>query len=325
MDEITATMDVEKLSDQIGADLFPSSTLEETEPAGDASAAVSSSTEAAVSAPATTETTAPVVQTRSVPKAWPKEMHDYWGKTDPKVQEYLELREKQMLEGLDQYKQAAQYGNALQQVLQPYHPILQQKGLDAPRAVADLMQAYVQLTQGTPESRWQAYQKIRENFGLQDPTAQPNGQSIDPQIQSLKQQFETMQQAVTAQQQASLQEARAKADQAVTAFAEDPTHHYFNDVAEDMTALLKSNASLSLQEAYDKAVWANPVTRAKEIARVQTEHEATLKENARLQALPKKKAQGVNVNGRETQRTSTEPLGTMDDTLRETFKAIKSR
>ena len=34
-------------------------------------------------------------------------------------------------------------------------------------------------------------------------------------------------------------------------------HPYFDEVADDIIALLKTGASL--QEAYDKAVWANPV------------------------------------------------------------------
>jgi hypothetical protein len=73
-------------------------------------------------------------------------------------------------------------------------------------------------------------------------------------------------------------------------------------------------------------VWANPVTRAKELARVQTETETKFKENARLTALPKKQAAGVNVRSRDSQRAPTDTAeGTMEDTLRSTLKSIKDR
>src|SRR5689334_813713 len=49
-------------------------------------------------APRNPETTG---QVRSAPKSWAKEQHEHWSRLDPKVQEYIELREKQMLDGLD--------------------------------------------------------------------------------------------------------------------------------------------------------------------------------------------------------------------------------
>lgn len=319
----TSGIDMAAAVERMGAELFPDPTTEQTDDSETDDAPADVPTPLPVEAAAPSPTTPTL---RPVPKSWAKDVHEVWGKIDPKAQEYIAKREKDFLDGLEQYKQKAQYGDTLQQVLAPYHPILQQKGLDAPRAVADLMDAYVRLTQGTPESRWQAYQKIRENFGLQDPT---NGQPVtpvDPQVQSLKQQFEQLQQGLVAQQQAALQEAKAKVDQEVDAFIADTTAHpYFNEVAQDMIDLMNAKKGLSLQEAYDKAVKMNEVTAEKEKARILTEAEAKWKENARLEALPKQKAKGVNIKSRDTQRTPTEPLGSMDNTLRETFRSIKSR
>ena len=53
----------------------------------------------------------------------------------------------------------------------------------------------------------------------------------------------------------------------INIFAADPAHPYFDDVANDITALLRGGGAKDLADAYDKAVWANPVTRAKEQAR----------------------------------------------------------
>ena len=78
-------------------------------------------------------------------------------------------------------------------------------------------------------------------------------------------------------------------------------------------------------KAYDNAVWLNPVTRAKEITRAQTEAESKLKETARLDALPKKKAKGVNVSSSGDGSEPTEPTGTLEETVRSTMKKIRER
>jgi hypothetical protein len=132
-----------------------------------------------------------------------------------------------------------------------------------------------------------------------------------------------MQQVLTSQHQEALQVAKEKATQEVETFATDSAHVYFEELQDDILGFLKIGDSL--QGAYEKAVWANPVTRAKEIARTQTETEAKLKENARLQALPKKVARSVNIGGREIQRAPTEPLGKMEDTLKTTLASLRSR
>ena len=81
----------------------------------------------------------------------------------------------------------------------------------------------------------------------------------------------------------------------------------------------------SLKDAYEKAVWANPVTRQKEIARIQTEAAAKLKVAASKEAEAAKRASSANVRGRETRRAPTEPKGTMDETMRDTLEKIRNR
>lgn len=64
-----------------------------------------------------------------------------------------------------------------------------------------------------------------------------------------------------------LVEEMARIEKEVEAFAADPAHPFFDELSDDIAAILKTGASLA--EAYEKAVWANPVTRAKEILRRQ--------------------------------------------------------
>ncbi len=59
------------------------------------------------------------------------------------------------------------------------------------------------------------------------------------------------------QQQGQQTQYRSQVDQ----FASDPAHPYFNDLREDMGALLKMGRAKDLQQAYDMAAWAHPEIR----------------------------------------------------------------
>lgn len=310
----TDTLDIEASSDRIGASLFGPDTTPDPEP-----------DTAPVETLAATPTETPVLAptTHDVPKSWKQDMHPYWGKLDPKVQGYYIEREKQMLDGLEQYKQDAQYAKPLRDVLTPYQQMLQQINLTPQAAIDSLFKAHMRLTQGSPEQRKQAYQELGKHLQLVEEQAQANGVQVDPAVKNLEQKLSYLEQQMTARQQAELSEAQAKAGKEVEAFAADTkAHPYFDEVATDIAAFVAQGKTLP--EAYESAVWANPVTRQKEVARVQTEHETKLKENARLSSLPKKKAASVNVRG-DAERTPTEPIGTMEDTIRDTYRQMRAR
>lgn len=333
--------DMESAVERLGNELFPEAEPPATDepvspkdtvaealieqPKGETSP-TTSETNSTTTPPAVTQTTnEPIVST--APKSWPKEMHEHWAKTPPVVQQYWQTREKQMLDGLDQYKQAANFGKAFHDVVSPYQEDFQRHGVDAQRGVQFLLEANRRLTTGTPESRQQAYQELGRNLGLSiqpQPAGDPATQTpIDPRIQTIEQKLAQIEESQLAKQREAYEAAQAKIKQEVDAFATDPNHAMFEEVAEDIARFIK--AGDSLQEAYQRAIWANPVTREKQMqARLQTEAEKA-KERARLDALPKKQAKGVNVKGRDTARSQTDPVGSMDDTLKDTMAKIKAR
>jgi hypothetical protein len=274
-------------------------------------------------APAVTEPTE-TVPVRSAPKAWPKEMHDHWTKVHPTVQEYLEKREQQMVEGLDQYKGDAGYGKQMREVITPYNAMLQAQGVDGPKAVQYLLNAHYKLSNSQPQDKQKYFTQLAKSYGIDLSTLTPSeAVQVDPNVKAVQDRLEKLETSLTTREQAALTEARSRVAKDVESFASDPTHPYFDEVADDIVAMIHAGAEL--KDAYEKAVWANPVTRAKEMARIQTENETKLRENARLDALKARKASSPNVRGRDTNKAPTEPLGKMEDTMRETLKEIKSR
>jgi len=273
--------------------------------------------------PAVTDPNQVETPIRAVPKSWPKEMHEHWAKTDPKVQEYWETREKQMLDGLEQYKGDAGFGKQLRDVVTPYNAMLQAQGVDAPKAVQFLLNAHYQLTNSQPAERTAHFVRLAKQYGIDLSTVKTDETSADPKVKALEDRVNQLHNTLTTREQAALTEAKARVAKDVEAFASDPSHPYFDEVADDIVAML--NAGFELKDAYEKAVWANPVTRQKEMVRIQTENETKLREKAKAEADKAKKASSSNVRSRDTQKAPTEPKGSMEDTMRETLREINSR
>lgn len=263
-------------------------------------------------------------QIRAAPKAWPKEQHENWGKLDPKVQEYLELREKQMLDGLDTYKGDATYAKQLREVFSPYSQFLQQQGVNETQAVQFLLNTHYGLTNGSPEQRLQLFNQLGKDLGLFSPQQSETGQidQNDPLV-DLKKEVTTLKSAEEARQREAKQAIRQKADLETSTFATDPANVHFNDVAHDMVPLI--NAGYSLKDAYDTAVLKNPVTRQKELDRLQTEAATKKTEEAKTVAEAARRASSSNIRSAHPQTAPTEPKGSMEDTMRDTLKRIRAR
>ena len=296
----------------------------EARPLDEAAASGTEDTDTVSDEDASTDTEAASLDTpagRPAPKSWTKDRHELWAKLPPDAQDYYEVREKQFLDGLEQYKGEASYGKAMKDVLSPYKPILAAQGIDEAQAVQYLMNAHYKLTQGTTEQRMAAYHKLGQDLRLTGEA--PSQSEVAPEIRQLQEKLSGIESSLTARQQAEANAARERAAKEVSDFASDKANPYFDDVADDIVAMIQTGHSL--KDAYEKAVWANPVTRQKEIARIQTEAAAKLKVAASKEAEAAKRASSANVRGRETRRAPTEPKGTMDETMRDTLEKIRNR
>ncbi len=81
--------------------------------------------------------------------------------------------------------------------------------------------------------------------------------------------------------------------QTIEAFRADPAHPYFEDVRPTMAALLSSGQAKDLQDAYDKATWADPTIRSSLMQR-QTEEAAA---NRKAEADRARKAAAASLTG----------------------------
>lgn len=109
--------------------------------------------------------------------------------------------------------------------------------------------------------RWFAQQR---GINLSQLTGQGDGQGEQPtqEANPLAQEVSRLTAVVNNLTQQQQHGSQAQLRQEMEQFAADPAHPYFNDVRADMAALIGNGRAGNLKEAYDKAVWANPETRA---------------------------------------------------------------
>lgn len=283
----------------------------------------------AVESPTTTEPVAAVATPTALeaPKSWKKEALAEWSKLPAVVQEEALRREENFFQGIEQYKTDAHFGKTLKGEIDPYIPMLQQANLDPAKTVGNLLAAHATLAYGKPEQKMQVVQKLLNDYGIDISALPAKGEApyVDPALAELQNRFKQVEDTLTATQRREQDALNRQTAESVKAFAADPKHPYFNELINDMTNLIQQNICKNVEEAYDKAVWLNPVTRVKESARLQAEANEQAKQKATQKAEEARKASAANVSTKSKPGRETATLGSIDDTLQETFANIKAR
>jgi hypothetical protein len=264
-----------------------------------------------------------VRETRKAPSSWKKEMREFYASADPMLQDYIEQREEQMKSGLEQDRSDSNLGRTFRDIVTPYNDIFQQTGIAPTQAVQYLLNAHKSLSTGTIEQKQAAMQQLEQSYGITKPNEGSN-----PQITSLSQRLAQMEQnqivnAQTARQAAQdkIEAAQAKIETEVDTFAKD--HPLLDDLQDEIAGFIKQG--YELEEAYNRAERSSDGYIQAEVDRQIKEREAEAESQRQEELKLVKKAKSVNVRGRNTSKAPTGPLGTMEDTMHETYREIQSR
>ena len=200
-------------------------------------------------------------------------------------------------------------------------------GIDPMQQVNSLMQAHHGLATGTPEQKQRFFSELARayNVPLSADLVGEESPFIDPQVAALQKEIAALKSKTSAREQQEAATVRATLQKEIDSFAADPKNVYFDEVATDIAALLKSGTASTLAEAYEKAIWLNPTTRVKEQSRLTAETEAKSKAEAEAKAAAARKATAANVRSSPKSASAAAPLGSIDDTLSAALNSIRSR
>jgi hypothetical protein len=269
---------------------------------------------------AATEPADPAAQADAIsppPNTWKKEVAAKWAALPPEVRAEVERREQDMHRGIEQYKAQAAFAQTIERAMAPYQQTLQQLGVSPDRAIGELMAADHKLRHGSPEEKTAYFAQLAHNYGIDLAGAAQHMANVDPNVFALQNRAQQLQAQLQQYQQTAQQQAEAQLNSEIAAFAADPSHSHFEAVRGHMSALLQAGQAKDLADAYEQAVYANPTTRAA----VLQQQAAAQREEAAKKAQAARAAASVNVPRRPAMPTA-QPIGSMDDTIRETFRRL---
>lgn len=264
------------------------------------------------------------------PSTWKGDLKEKWANVDPAVRAEIHRREGDMLKGLEQYRGYANYAAEVANTFKPYDDVIRRAGSNQKEVLNTALGSMHRLMEGTPQQKAQELLNIASTYGvnLEDVTSTndrilANQPLVDPEVEMLKnelaQQRQFLEQSNREKEQATLQTYQSELEE----FANSPENMYFADVREEMARIFAgSQEEISLRDAYDKAVWANPVTREKLIA----EQRETERRSAAEKAAAAKKTAKTNVASRGRPLAGVDTTnGTLDDVLAANLAKIRNR
>lgn len=259
------------------------------------------------------------------PKTWTKEAQEHWATIPPRVKQEILKREADMFKGLEGYKQSAELGNSLRNEVSPYIPLLKSQQRDPMKLIGQMMNTHYTLSMGNAEAKVGVIRELAKNYGVELSGIFEEPAYVDPQVAGLQKELGELKSRLNQQTELQTNVVRQELEAKVSAFISDPKNVYVNEVTNDMVTLLTSGVCKTLEEAYEKAVWQNPITRAKEQDRLTADRKAKEEAEAKKKADEARAAMEANVKSRARSGGGTAKVGSMDDTMAETLAKIRAR
>jgi hypothetical protein len=243
------------------------------------------------------------------PISWTAEQKAKWASLPPDTQAYIAQRDKESHEAISRAGQQIKAFEPIRNVIEQFAPTFQKNGLQPHEGIARMM-AVNEMLETNPRA---AIAEIAKAYGvnLQGETSQ----DADPgsaRVAELEAKLAKVESHLTAQQRQQMQAENNALAREIADFAKDKPH--FESVRKVMAGLMSSGAAETMQEAYDRAVYADPTIRQSILADQQKANEEKRKTDEAERVKAAKKAAGVNVKSSPGQSNQTR---TLDDDLRE--------
>ena len=243
----------------------------------------------------------PVIPDRfALPPQYAKKgIRDKWAELPAEVRQELHERESDFHKQLTRNDEERNFGKQVKQVVAPYEPFIRSLGADPVQAVDYLIKTDYALRTAPPEQRKALLIKAAADYGvnLNDHDLSMAAPSpADPRVETLQQRLERLESERNRDiRERQLAEQRS-IEQQIADFSSRPENAFFDRVSPMMATLLQSGQADSLEKAYEMAVYADPETRALQLAAQaeQSQRSTALEKQAQAQ---KARAASVSVTG----------------------------
>jgi len=238
----------------------------------------------------------------TAPDHWSSENKTLFESQTPEAQQFLLDRHKEMEAD---YTRKTQDIAEVRNELGPYwdkfsaqRGHLQRQGISTSQYLENLTNADLMLSRDPVGG----IRQIAQAYGvdLSDPSFLQEQSAVDPQVQTLQQELSELRNTITQRDQAAYETSLSTFQEQINSFATKTTetgeaaHPYFEEVMNDMVVLAQAEQTQGrtpeLSKLYEQAVWANPTTRAKQLAADKAVQAADAEKRARAKAAKAKEA-----------------------------------
>ncbi|WP_127811838.1 hypothetical protein [Bordetella bronchiseptica] len=251
-------------------------------------------------------------EVEDAPQSWRKDVADEYKKLPAEVRAEIQRRENDYHKGIEGYKPAVQFAQEIGRAIAPFKANIENSGVPVAQAVNHLLLIEDRLRNGDEQAKYQTVLKIASDYGIDLQKAVQT--SPDPRMWQLERQLHEERMAREEFQRSIQDRDTTAATSEIEAFAAEPQNEHFAVVRGDMAQLLQSGIATSLQDAYDKAVWARPDLRKSLVDKERIEAEKRAIEQARK---AKAKSAASSVKGSPPSSSGAlKPDASVQDTVR---------
>lgn len=230
---------------------------------------------------------APAPMEKRAPNTWRKEAAAQWATLPDQIKDEILKRENDARSGIQNYKQAADMGRTFEEAAKPFQRQFEELGVTPVQAFQHLLAADQKLRYSSPQEKAQYFSELARTYGIDLQQVQPLP-PIPPEMLEMQRELTQLRQ----QQERVAQQQNQALGSEIEQFAE--AHEHFDSVKPAMAVLLQNGQATNLQDAYDKAIWADPGIRSTLLAQ-QAEQERKQAQTAAL--TQRQKAAAVSVKG----------------------------
>jgi hypothetical protein len=243
------------------------------------------------------------------PISWSAEQKAKWASVPPDLQAYVAQRDKESHEAITRAGQQIKAFEPVGKVIEQFAHVFQQNGLQPHDGIARMLAVNEMLEQDAPSAIRELARVYKVNLSGE---AQQDATPENQRIAELEARLAKTESHLTARQRQEVEAENRTLAREIADFAKDKPH--FQSVRKVMAGLMSSGAAETMQDAYDKAIYADPTIRQSLQVDAQKAAEDKRKADEAERVKKAKAAAGVNVKSSPGQSSKT---NTLDDDLRE--------
>ena len=242
----------------------------------------------------------------SAPTSWSAEAKAEWQKLPPALQQAVSKREAEMSSGSQRWSDEKR---GYEETLAPLRAAAQSLGIDERTGLNRLLSADQYLRRDPQGAIAWLANAYKVDLSKLASNPQPQQQQVDPALAQLHQEVFSLKSTIEQQRAAEI-------ESSINSFKEGKEH--FDAVRVTMGRMMAAGEAGTMQEAYDKACWANPEVRQKLIS---GQTEAATRQLRERETADKARRGAISVSGSPAGQAPApkRDYATVEDAVRAAF------